>query len=1287
MNQSIQQENKSFPPNNVTKSTNYAQNNYYNILLDSDNDHLDDPDNDTAFDQVDATLLTDPIAAIDSGASKHYLKINSPVTDLREVNDGAIVTLPTGSEIKATHRGVIPVSELSLRGRSCDLFPGLTQYALIAVGQLCDDGCDVNFTRKFVEVTKNGKLVMKGKRNFKNGMYEVNIQNIMLDNNYINSVQNKTTPQINNLYHLTKTKEVIQYLHRCCFAPKTSTWCDAIDNGFFQSWPHLTSKLVRKYLPPSEATVKGHQHRIQQNLRSTKPREPTIPISKNITVIPQIDEISNKIYTDQTGRFPHKSSQGNQYIMVVYVYEANAILAEPLKNRSGATLLATYEKIYNQLQDSGFHPKLHILDNEASGDFKSFLKQKNVQYQLVPPHTHRRNAAERAIQTFKNHFISGLCSVDKTFPIHLWDRLLPQAVLTLNLLRPSRWNSKLSAYQQIYGNFDFNSTPLAPPGTKVIVHETPDVRSSWAPHGVNGFYIGPSLEHYRCYKCYIPSTRRERDSDTVEFFPSDSDLPFLSSNDLAAYAALDLIDALKNPHPATPLFVGDTQLRALTQLADIFASTVIPKLIPSNAASPRLQNNTPLDISTKPRVPSNTAANNPKQPRVQPRPKQTTTPKYNLRSRPINYLASVQDFSIDNANNIMNSAFNYSSDSSFTPFPPNDPYDYELNTSSPIINAIYHPKTGEIMTYRKLIKDESTRDTWTRSFANELGRLSNGVGDRIPTGTGTIHYIKYDNMPKDRFATYGKIVCEYKPHKRKKNRSRLVVGGDKIDYPFNLYTPTADITSFKCLINSVLSTQNAKFMTADIRDFYLNTPMSRYEYMKLPIDVIPNEIIEQYNLLPLVHTDNHVYIEIRKGMYGLPQAGKIANDQLKRHLEQYGYKHSTKTNGLWTHETRDTVFTLVVDDFGIKYTSRKDADHLSNALQDLYKITLDWTGHHFIGIDLAWNYKNRTCDLSMPGYVEKALERFKHKHSKITNAPSKHVARFGKSSQTPISPPPNISEIADTDNTFIEQVVGTFLYYGRAVDPTVLHALSAIATSRKHGMKACLDATTHLLNYLATHPNASLRYHASNMVLFVHSDASYLTEPEARSRVGGHFFLSTPASDPCKPPTSEPSLNGPILSECSVLRHVMSSAAEAELAGVFINAKNAEMLRQILFEMGHPQPPTPIQTDNTTACGIVTNTVKQRKTRAMDMRFYWLRDRKLQNKYHFYWSSGKYNMGDYYTKHHPPVHHKKHRPTILNNDDSTAANFVQGCISSSISVRTLARTYCSPLVPQQVLHQ
>ena len=148
--------------------------------------------------------------------------------------------------------------------------------------------------------------------------------------------------------------------------------------------------------------------------------------------------------------------------------------------------------------------------------------------------------------------------------------------------------------------------------------------------------------------------------------------------------------------------------------------------------------------------------------------------------------------------------------------------------------------------------------------------------------------------------------------------------------------------------------------------------MSRYEYMKLPINLFPPEIIEQYNLLPLVHDDNHVYMEILKGMYGLPQAGKLANDQLKTHLQKFGYIHSDKTNGLWNHQTLDTVFTLVVKNFDIKYTSKEDANHLISALKYSYRITIDWTGRHFVGINLQWNYKLRICDLPMPGYIKKS---------------------------------------------------------------------------------------------------------------------------------------------------------------------------------------------------------------------------------------------------------------------------------------------------------------------------
>jgi hypothetical protein len=125
------------------------------------------------------------------------------------------------------------------------------------------------------------------------------------------------------------------------------------------------------------------------------------------------------------------------------------------------------------------------------------MKAESVDFQLAPPGIHHTNAAERAIRTFKNHFIATLCSTDKDFPLYLWDHLLlPQILLTLNMLRGSRLNPKLSAWAQIHGFFNFNQTPIAPPGIRVLVHEKPANRDTWAAHGVNGWYIGPALDSY-----------------------------------------------------------------------------------------------------------------------------------------------------------------------------------------------------------------------------------------------------------------------------------------------------------------------------------------------------------------------------------------------------------------------------------------------------------------------------------------------------------------------------------------------------------------------------------------------------------------------------------------------------------------------------------------------------------------------------------------------------------------------------------------------------------------------
>jgi hypothetical protein len=156
-----------------------------------------------------------------------------------------------------------------------------------------------------------------------------------------------------------------------------------------------------------------------------------------------------------------------------------------MKNRSEAELLRAYTVVHSSLVQRGLRPILQKLDNEAPAGLKRFMRAESVDFQLVPPHLHRRNAAERAIQMFKNHFIAGLSSTDKNFPMHLWDRLLFQATTTLNLLRQSRLNPRLSAEAQLNGPFDFNRTPMVPPGTRVIVHSKPSYRRSWDAHGVD----------------------------------------------------------------------------------------------------------------------------------------------------------------------------------------------------------------------------------------------------------------------------------------------------------------------------------------------------------------------------------------------------------------------------------------------------------------------------------------------------------------------------------------------------------------------------------------------------------------------------------------------------------------------------------------------------------------------------------------------------------------------------------------------------------------------------------
>ena len=158
------------------------------------------------------------------------------------------------------------------------------------------------------------------------------------------------------------------------------------------------------------------------------------------------------------------------------------------------------------------------------------MREVNENFQLVPPHIYLRNSAERAIWNFKEHFIAGLSSTHKDFPLHLWFRLLLHVILTLNLIRQSCMNPKLSGYAQLHGEFNYNTTPLAPPSIQVIIHKKPNVRVTWESHVVKGWYIGTSMNHYQCHHVYVTKTRGEQDSDCVGFSPYNNPLLYNSSS-------------------------------------------------------------------------------------------------------------------------------------------------------------------------------------------------------------------------------------------------------------------------------------------------------------------------------------------------------------------------------------------------------------------------------------------------------------------------------------------------------------------------------------------------------------------------------------------------------------------------------------------------------------------------------------------------------------------------------------------------------------------------------------
>jgi hypothetical protein len=563
---------------------------------------------------------------------------------------------------------------------------------------------------------------------------------------------------------------------------------------------------------------------------------------------------------------------------------------------------------------------------------------------------------------------------------------------------------------------------------------------------------------------------------------------------------------------------------------------------------------------------------------------------------------------------------------------------------APLAASVLDQDTGIYLDYKQLRNHPKLGIIWSKSYANELGRLCQGIGSN-PTGdkkrvegTDTFYVIDFEDIPVDRRKeiTYTKVVCKVRPEKDDPDRTRITIGGNRICYPGDVGTRTAPLELVKLMINSVLSRKNAKFCTFDIANFYLGTPLDRPEYVRIRLEDIPEEFINEYDLTHHVR-DGWVYFKIVRGVYGLPQSGILANQLLEKRLNAAGYYQLDNTPGLWRHKWRPVMFTLIVDDFGVEYVGEQHAHHLRDVIKQHYELTENWKGDLYAGINLAWNYKKRTCRLSMEEYIATVLFKYNHpKPKKRQLSPSK-AAPIIYGAKTQLTPDEDTTDLLDDKGIKrVQGIVGALLYYARAVDNKLLYSLSDIGSEQAAATEGTNEKINQLLDYCATYPNDGITYRASDMILAAHADAAYLNVKNSRSRAGAHIMCTE--NDPI------PSHNGPILTIAQIIKFVMSSAAEAETAALFICAKEMIPLRQSLIEMGWPQPKSPIQTDNTTALGVANKTIIAKKMKSMDMRLWWLRCRESQGQFRYFWGPGPTSLADYPSKAHPDIYHESQRP-------------------------------------------
>jgi hypothetical protein len=430
-------------------------------------------------------------------------------------------------------------------------------------------GCDVTFYKHRCTVRYNGKIILSGDKDPSTDLWTLPLGSMDMTAHRIHDAipsaasfdadahAHLPTP-IACFTHAVRNKVIsILFTHQSLCNPRISTLLKAIRRGYLKGCPNLTAKGVAKYPNPSPATTKDHMKQLHQSICSTQPKpanpmpspqleHPILPLFQEPQAYPGSaydpmhgcassnslthcmaniiedndspykaklfcfatfsDKHTGTLYNNLTGLLPFQSLEGNVCFLVVYHYKTNVILALPISNFSDKIIFAAYKQQYEMLESKGRIIRLNVMGNQAGQTINKFLTKKQCKLMWVEPRNHCVNAAERAIQTFKYHFVSTLATTDSEFPLQLWDRLALQVKNILNMLYSLQIDPNLFAYEAVHGPYNWNRFPLAPLGCKLVVCESPEARTLWGSRGTDAWYVGLSLIYYRCKHYFFLET-------------------------------------------------------------------------------------------------------------------------------------------------------------------------------------------------------------------------------------------------------------------------------------------------------------------------------------------------------------------------------------------------------------------------------------------------------------------------------------------------------------------------------------------------------------------------------------------------------------------------------------------------------------------------------------------------------------------------------------------------------------------------------------------------------------